>query len=80
MTPDNAAILNPNRDNQTVAKDHIIETEDGFDCIVRNRRFGTWRSHAEARGGMQTEQRRAAERPYLTQPQWNDIVAEYCEA
>ena len=37
----------------------IIETPAGFDCIVNGQQFGTWRSRAEAHGGMQVEVRRA---------------------
>ena len=42
--------------------DRIISVQDGFDCIVGNRQFGTWRSRGEAAAGMATEQRRLAER------------------
>lgn len=42
--------------------DRIVKTADGYDCIVDGRRFGTWRSRAEATAGMVTERRRAAER------------------
>jgi hypothetical protein len=37
----------------------IRETPEGFDCIVNGKRFGTWRSHGEAKAGMQTEIERA---------------------
>ena len=33
----------------------IIETKDGFDCIVSGVQYGTWRSRAEASAGMATE-------------------------
>ena len=33
----------------------VIETQDGFDCIVEGQRFGSWRSRAEAAAGMVTE-------------------------
>lgn len=58
--------------------DRVIETPDGFDCIVQGKRFGTWRSRGEARAGMETEQRRAAARPGLTQEQWDEIVTDFC--
>ncbi len=41
--------------------DRIIETAEGYNCIVNGRIFGTWRSRAEAVAGMATEQRRATE-------------------
>jgi hypothetical protein len=34
----------------------IVETQYGFDCIVGGKRFGTWRSHKEAKAGMVTEE------------------------
>jgi hypothetical protein len=37
----------------------IIETPDGFDIEVNGRRFGTWRSRAEASAGLKTETLRA---------------------
>ena len=40
----------------------IVETPDGFDCIVNELQFGTWRSRAEAKAGMATEVQRAADR------------------
>jgi hypothetical protein len=40
----------------------VIETEHGFYCIVKGRRFGAWRSRAEAVLGLQIEERRAAEK------------------
>lgn len=39
--------------------DRIVETEHGYDCIVKGVRYGTWRSKGEARGGLATEQARA---------------------
>ena len=42
--------------------DRIIETQDGYDVIVDGKTYGTWRSKAEASGGLQVEQRRAAAR------------------
>ena len=38
----------------------IVETPDGFDCIVNGVQFGTWRSRAEAKAGMATEVQRAS--------------------
>lgn len=37
----------------------IIETPHGFDTIVNGQTFGTWRSRAEAKAGMQVEEQRA---------------------
>ena len=42
--------------------DRIIETADGFDVVVNGRTFGTWRSRAEAAGGLAVERRREADR------------------
>lgn len=42
--------------------DRVIETPDGFDCIVAGRQFGTWRTSARARAAMRVEQKRAAAR------------------
>ena len=40
----------------------VIETADGFDCIVDGKQFGTWRSRREASAGMATEIGRAKAR------------------
>ena len=45
--------------------DRIIETADGFDCIVGGNRFGTWRSRREATAGMATEKRRLRDKAAL---------------
>ena len=42
--------------------DRVIETPDGFDCIVGGRQFGTWATRAMARGAMRVEQDRALRR------------------
>lgn len=39
--------------------DRIVETQDGYDCIVGGVRYGTWRSKGEAAAGMATERTRA---------------------
>lgn len=39
--------------------DRVVETTDGFDCIVEGRRFGTWATRPLARAGMKVEQERA---------------------
>lgn len=44
------------------SEDRVCESKDGFFCIVDGNIFGFWRSRAEAEGGMQVEQRRAASR------------------
>ena len=41
-----------------MAKDKVIEKDDGWYCVVGGREHGSWRSRAEAVGGMQVEQRR----------------------
>lgn len=51
--------------------DRLIETPDGFDCIVDGQRFGTWRSKGEAQAGLQTEQTRLANRIKAT-GMWTD--------
>jgi hypothetical protein len=43
-------------------RDRIVETEDGWCCIVNGQSFGTWMTRALAKAGMEVEQRRAAER------------------
>jgi len=45
--------------------DRVIETMDGFDCIVDGETFGTWRSRREAEAGMKVEQDRVAHRRRL---------------
>lgn len=45
-----------------MTQDRVIETPDGFDCIVGGQQFGTWGARAIARAGMAVEQRRAASR------------------
>ena len=43
----------------TSCPDRVVSVPGGFDCIVRGRQFGTWRSRNEAQAGLLTEQRRA---------------------
>ena len=50
------------RDRGWGMSDRIVETAYGYDVIVSGQRFGTWRSKAEAAGGLAVEQRRRAER------------------
>ena len=39
----------------------IVETPNGFKCIVDGVHFGTWSSRAEAKAGMATEVQRASD-------------------
>ena len=54
--------------------DRIIETEQGYDCVVEDRRFGTWATRAAAVAGMAVEQDRASRRRVLTPETWNELL------
>lgn len=45
-----------------MSKDHVFEKPEGWYAAVNGNVYGTWRSRAEALGGMEVEQRRAATR------------------
>jgi len=42
--------------------DRVVEVDQGFDCIVQGRTFGTWATRELAKAGMRVEQDRANQR------------------
>ena len=48
-----------------MTRDCIIETPDGFDCLIGGRRFGSWPTIQEARLGITVQRHRLAARAEL---------------